>query len=423
MLNKIKKLSTAPYRGVRDFYPEEQFIHNHIFDTCRLVVEKFGYLEYSASVLEPEELYTSKSSEEIVKEQAYTFEDRGGRKVTLRPEMTPTIARMISAKKRELSFPLRWYSIPNLFRYERPQRGRLREHFQLNLDLFGLTGPEAEIEVITIAHSILRSLGLQEKDFSIRINNRKALWNFYIDFMGLDKKKYPALLHLLDKKDRISNEDFSSQIWELTGETFEKIEVAKRSKVGLALASETEDLLKALRERDVNNAVYDDGLVRGFDYYTGTIFEIFDTHPENKRSLFGGGRYDNLLDIFQEGRIPAVGFGMGDVTIRDSLKTHGLLPSYVSKTDLYICLLEKELAREANRLANFLRRQGLNVAVDYSGKKIGEQIKKADKDSVPFVLVLGDKETRSKIYSIKHLKTGKETLLGESEIPKFLKQA
>src|SRR4051812_4163166 len=165
-----KSLSTEPYKGVRDFYPEDMFIENYIFDIMRKTVEQFGYMEYGASILEPTELYKAKSGDEIVNEQTYSFKDRGDRDVTLRPEMTPTVTRMVAARKKELSFPLRWYSIPNLFRYEKPQRGRLREHFQLNVDLFGVDNANAEVEVISLASSIMKNFGAKSESFSIKIN-------------------------------------------------------------------------------------------------------------------------------------------------------------------------------------------------------------------------------------------------------------
>lgn len=253
----MPKLDTAPYKGVQDFYPEDMKVQNYIFNTWRQVAEQFGYEEYSASPLEPTEIYTEKSGAEIINEQTFTFTDRGNRSVTLRPEMTPTLARMVAARRRALKFPLRWYSIPNLFRYERPQRGRRREHWQLNVDLLGIAGIEAEVEIIKVAQQIMQSFGAEEKDFEIRINHADV-------------------------------ENFKS--------------------------------LGA-------NIVFDETLARGQTYYTGMVFEIFDTNKENARSIAGGGRYDNLLEIFDVEPVPTVGFGMGDITLQDFLETHGLMPN------------------------------------------------------------------------------------------------
>lgn len=250
----MSKLGTDPYKGVQDFYPEDMEIQKYIFNIWRKISEQFGYQEYSASPLEPTELYTEKSGAEIVNEQTFTFKDRGDRSVTLRPEMTPTLARMVAARRRNLKFPLRWYSIPNLFRYERPQRGRRREHWQLNCDLLGIAGLEADKEIVSMAYKIMREFGAKDEDFQIRMNNCDI-------------------------------NDFK--------------EVAP-------------------------NVAFDESLARGQTYYTGMVFEIFDTNKENSRSIAGGGRYDNLLEMFDIEPVPTVGFGMGDITLRDFLETHGL---------------------------------------------------------------------------------------------------
>lgn len=252
----MSKLGTDPYKGVQDFYPEDMRIQNYIFGVWRKVAEQFNYEEYGASLLEPTEIYTEKSGVEIINEQTFTFTDRGGRSVTLRPEMTPTLARMIAARRRNLKFPLRWYSIPNLFRYERPQRGRRREHWQLNCDLVGIAQIEAEKEILSLAYAIMKEFGVKDEDYEIRINNANI-------------------------------DDFK--------------EIA-------------------------SNIVSDFTLTRGQTYYTGMVFEIFDTNKENTRAIAGGGRYDNLLEMFEVNPIPAVGFGMGDITLRDFLETHRLGP-------------------------------------------------------------------------------------------------
>lgn len=283
-------LSTEPYKGVRDFYPEDMKIQNFIFKTWRDTVEKEGYEEYNASILEPAELYKSKTSEEIVSEQTFHFLDRGDREVVLRPEMTPTLARMVAGRRKSLKFPLRWYSIPNVFRYERPQKGRRREHWQLNADLMGVADTDGEVEIISLAYKIMKAFGARDEDFSIRINSRKAL---------------PAGTTMEDVRRMDHGEDLNIKI--------EKTE-------------EIENLLIELDKAGVKNVEFDPKIMRGFDYYTGMVFEVFDTSPENNRSLFGGGRYDNLLEVFGVEPVPTVGFGMGDITINDFLETHKLGP-------------------------------------------------------------------------------------------------
>lgn len=404
----MSKLSTDPYKGVRDFYPEDMFLEKHIFDIWRKVAEKFGYDEYSASILEPSELYKQKSGEEIANEQTYNFIDRGDRNVTLRPEMTPTVARMVSARRRELGFPLRWYSIPNLFRYEQPQRGRLREHYQLNVDLFGAAGIQADIEIISIAHEIMREFGASVDDFEIRISNRELIYK-KLELAGItDSKQKDDYISLLDKKEKMSSEEFQSKEIEIVG---------KNLSINLEEPDDyTQEILNNLEIIGISNAKFDPTLFRGFNYYTGMVFEIFDTNKENRRSLFGGGRYDNLTYLFDNESTPAVGFGMGDVTIRDFLETHDLLPKYKSTTDIYLIMIGEESRNVATSIASELRNYNLNVAIDISGRKIGDQIKTALKHKISNVLIVGEEEIKNQRYTLKNLATEKEHTVSIDEI-------
>lgn len=404
------KLSTKPYKGVRDFYPRDMFIQNYLFNTMREVAERYGYSEYSASILEPTELYKSKTSEEIVNEQTYTFEDRGGRSVTLRPEITPSAARMVAAKRRELAFPLRWYSIPNVFRYERPQRGRLREHWQLNCDIFGIPDLEADIEIITLSYEIMKAFGAEDDQFKIKIGSRSAL-DAYLLREGLNDTQKTAVFKVLDHKEK--SEQFEEELIQAAGK---KLDL----KLSADDTKEIDTCLAQLVKRGVGNASFDISIVRGFDYYSGIVFEVFDTAPENRRALFGGGRYDNLFEVFGSKNIPAVGFGMGDVALRDFLETHGLLPEYVPTTDLYLCVLGKEYNEYAQKLAKTLRKQGLNVSIDPTGRKAGDQIKTADKQGVPFVACVGENEEKNRKLKVKHLSSGTETELPEDKVGDFI---
>lgn len=309
-----KKLSAEPYKGVRDFYPEDVAVQNYIFSVWKRVAEKFGYQEYAASILEPAELYRSKGSDEIVNEQMFTFTDRGGREVALRPEMTPSLARMVAARRKSLKFPLRWYTIANCFRYERPQRGRKREHWQLNCDLLGIAGAEAEVEIISLAHAIMKALGAKDEDFVIKIGDRRIMEKA-LRANGVKGDDISSVFRLLDKKGKMPEEERLSAL--------EALGYAK-NKIISCWSAAVAELQKRLTDKKINNVEFDENVVRGFDYYTGMVFEVFDTHAENRRSLFGGGRYDNLLEIFGVEPIPTVGFGMGDVTIRDFLETHRL---------------------------------------------------------------------------------------------------
>ncbi len=413
-----KKLGTDSYKGVRDFYPRGKFVHNYILETMSRVCERSGYENYDASILEPSELYRSKAAEneEIINDQTYTFTDRGGREVTLRPEMTPTVARMIAGKKRELSFPVRWYSIPNVFRYERPQRGRLREHWQLNADIFGADGIDAEVDNIALAYNIMKEFGADDTDFEIRLNDRQLLNNVF-DSLDLDFEQRQNTMRIMDKKAKISAKEFSTELQKFLGEktkeTIAKIETT-HSNVRL------EELVSKLSKLGINNTVIDTSTVRGFNYYTGVVFEVFDTDPDNNRSMFGGGRYDNLTEMFGVEQICGFGFGMGDVTMQNFLESHNLLPKYVPATELIICVLDMTHVNKAQELAQTLRKQDINVAVNFSGKKLGDQIKAADKAGVPFIIPFGEKEASSDKVTIKHLESREEKELSASEIADFI---
>ncbi|MBX4192275.1 histidine--tRNA ligase [Candidatus Parcubacteria bacterium] len=408
-----KKISSEPYKGVRDFYPEDYATQKYIFSTWRKIAERVGYVEYEASILEPAELYKAKGAdnEEIVKEQTYTFVDRGDREVTLRPEMTPTVARMVAAKRRELGFPLRFFSIPNLFRYERPQRGRLREHWQLNVDIFGSRSLAADAEIIAVAYGIMRAFGAENKDFEIRVGSRAVLNNLITE-LGLSEDSAKQLFSLLDRRTKISAEEFGQGLADL-GVSADKI----------SSNEPPEDIAKILqdfRDAGIDNIVYDPSIVRGFSYYTGMVFEVFDTHPENNRSLFGGGRYDNLTQMFDDEPLPGVGFGMGDVTIRDFLAVRNLLPPYTPPTKVYIAIPSPELATEANTFAGrYLRPQGVNVAIDFGERKLSDQIKTATKHKIPYLIVLGPDEFTSGNVKVRDLTSGEEKIFTKELLAEF----
>lgn len=429
-----RKLSTEPYKGVRDLYPEEMFIHNHLAGVLRTAVERFGYEEYGASILEPAELYMAKSNEEIVEEQTYTFTDRGGREVTLRPEMTPTLARMVAARRKTLSFPLRWYSFANMFRYERPQRGRLREHWQLNVDLFGVAGSLAEAEVISVAVEILRSFGLTDAQFEVRIGNRKIILAVFNEVLKITGDTYPKMLRLIDRKEKLSSQTFEAEIEKLLGERknllLDFLEAKNLEWVSKMLThspqlaeviSEVDGLLVKLNNSGVSNCRFDSKLVRGFDYYTGSVFELYDLNPKNRRSICGGGRYDDLLIVFGVEPIPAVGFGLGDIVLCDVLETYGLLPSYRAKGELYLCIANSEQRNFTLELARKLRSTGLKVAVDFTERKLAEQIRYADKKGFSYICCIGPVEVKQNRFKLKHLSTRTEKELSLEEISVFVR--
>ena len=404
-------LSTDPYKGVRDFYPADWAMMGAMFARIRMTLTLWGYEEYNASPLERAELYEAKTSEEIVNEQTYTFTDRGDRKVTLRPEMTPTLARMVAGKRRELAMPLRWFSIGNRFRYERPQKGRLREFYQTDVDIVGLPEGEADIEINRLASEILKSFGATESDFVIRVNSR-ALLNAACTAAGLTGDDARQYLRLLDKKSKMAPEAFEAA----------RGSISTKDPLSLIDPKEMETLVATLTARGVGNVVFDPGITRGFDYYTGMVFEIFDTNPANPRAMFGGGRYDGLMALFSGEAIPAVGFGIGEVTLADFLETHGLTPKEdESAAQLYLGTPSKNDIPAAQAFADTLRAQGGRIFVNLTDRALGDQIKDAVKRSIPFFVAYGADEMANQTVRMKILTTGEEISLPISELPARLR--
>ncbi len=413
-------LATQPYKGARDFYPEDKRLQNYMFSVMRQTVERFGYEEYDAPILEPIELYAAKSGIEIVNEQTYVFEDRGGRRVAIRPEMTPTVSRMVAARRQELAYPLRWYSIPNLWRYERPQRGRLREHWQLNVDLFGLEGLTAEAEIIQTADSILKNFGATHDMYTIKLNSRKLIDYIMQDYLKVDDVQAQTLIKLIDRMHKIEHSAFVAEVDAMFNPS-QREAGASNKLLGLLkikqiehlpevirehpAARQLQELIKLLHDARITNVVFDSSLMRGFDYYTDIVFEVFDKHPDNNRSMFGGGRYDGLVGLFGVDPVPTIGFGMGDVTLQNFLEVHDLVPALRPETDLYVVLIGDVYAKAQAVIAD-LREMGLNIAVDSTGRKADKQIKAAAKKGLHYAMFIGEKELGDELYEIRNLLTG-----------------
>ena len=422
-------LSTQPYRGTRDFYPEDKRIQNYIFRTWRTVAERFGYEDYNAPMLEPFELFAVKSGQDLVNEETYQFTDRGGRNVVIRPEMTPSVSRMVAAKRQELAYPVRWYSVANFMRYDRPQRGREREFWQLNVDMFGVETLDAEAEIITMADTIMKAFGATSKMYTIKVNSRKLINFVMTEYLGLDVIQSSLMIKLFDKKEKITHEEFRDRAAEIFDEGKSK-EGLKR--IATLLSAKTmndlpkellessavkdvQTLFALLREHGVANAVFDISLMRGFDYYTGVVFEVFDNHPENRRSMFGGGRYDGLVGLFGVDPVPTVGMAPGATTMEDFLRSHDLLPKQQSTTEVYLVVLGNAL-KGAQKLAMQLREEGVNVEVDITGRKLDKQIKTAVKKKIPFILFIGEKELNEEIYPLKDVAIESEQKLSLERI-------
>ncbi|HSX31144.1 MAG TPA: histidine--tRNA ligase [Candidatus Saccharimonadales bacterium] len=429
-------LSTQPYKGARDFYPEDKRIQKYMFKKLREVSERFGYEEYDAPILEPTDLYLSKGNQEIIDEQTYTFADRGGRSVTIRTEMTPTVSRMVAARRQELAYPVRWYSIPNLWRYERAQRGRLREFWQYNADIFGVEGVEADHEIVLLADQILQSYGAKRDMYTIYLSSRKLVDELFAEYLGLDNTQKDTLVRLIDRMKKLPYESFVAQAdailtpTQRDGGTLDrllallkitKLEQLPEGFAGKPSVLSLKQLLTMLQEGRVTNAKFDVTLMRGFDYYTDMVFEVFDTDPENNRSMFGGGRYDGLVGLFGVEPVPTVGFAMGDVTLQNFLESHELLPKLHTEIDAYVVLIGDTMYDRAQSVLAELRRMGLTVAVDSTGRKLDKQIKTAVKKGIHYAVFVGDAELASGQFKLRNLADGTEETHGLERIVSIAK--
>ncbi len=413
-------MKTKALPGFRDFYPDDLALRAHIFRTWRTVATRYGFEEYDGPPLEPLDLYTTKSGDEIVG-QLYNFTDKGGRPVALRPEMTPTLARMVAARAGQLRKPIRWFSIPQLFRYERQQRGRLREHFQLNCDLIGEAGPLADAEVIALAIDVMRAFGLGPADFRVKISDRRVIAAL-LGALGLSQDQSAVMYQVLDKFLRVPEEVSMSRLTE-AGIPAKKVE----SILGLSRSGNWEMLegeagfnvaLGALRPlKEVKAALEAMGLgeyvdldlsvVRGLAYYTGTVFEIFDA-KRTMRAICGGGRYDNLVDAIGGVELPAIGFGMGDVVLGELLKDKGLIPADTSSIDVFLAFVTPGDLPHVLSIVRRLRDAGLRVEYALSPQAVGKQLKLADARHARLAVVVGpDERARGEIV-IKDLRTGSQ---------------
>lgn len=415
-------LSTQPYKGARDFYPEDMRLQKHMFGIMRTVVEQFGYEEYDAPLLEPTELFASKISEEILNEQTYTFTDRGDRSVTIRTEMTPSVSRLVAGRRQELAYPVRWYSIPNLWRYERPQRGRGREFYQLNVDLFGVAGIEADHEMIIIANAIMKAYGAKPDMYTIKINSRKLIDSLMKDYLVLDETQAQTLRRLIDRMRKMEFVEFTGLVDSIfnpsqrekgaTELLFKFLQVKTLADLPEELRENTsvkelQQLMHLLEGSGITNAEFDPSLMRGFDYYTDIVFEVFDNHPDNNRSMYGGGRYDGLVAQFGVEAVPTVGFAMGDMTLQNFLELHELMPKLQAGVDLYVVLIG-DVYERAQPVLKELREMGLKVAVDCTGRSADKQIKTALKKGINYIVFIGEQELADQQYTLKNLQTETE---------------
>ena len=417
-ITPMTTLSPQPYKGTRDWYPEDKAVQNYIFSTWKKTVEQFGFKEYGAPLLEPLEVYAAKSGDELAGEQTYAFTDRGDRTVAIRPEMTPTVSRMVAARRQELPYPARLYSIANFMRYERPQRGREREFWQLNVDTFGADDVAAEAETLLLADEIMKAFGASTNMYEIRVNSRELIEEMTRQYLGLDEVQAGQLVRLIDRKNKLPAEVFVASVREIL-ETDEKvarleavfsaesIETLPEGLAGGAAAGRVRELFAMLSSLGVSSARFDVTLMRGLDYYTGTVFEVFDVDPENNRSLFGGGRYDGLVGMFGVEPVSAVGFAPGLTTTELFLRSHNLLPDLGAGVDMYVASVG-DTALQTLQLAATLRSRGISVETDTTGRKFDKLIKMAEKKGATEIVFVGANEIESGEYKAKNLTTGEE---------------
>jgi histidyl-tRNA synthetase len=392
--------------GFRDFYPDDTALRNHIFAVWRAVAARYGFEEYDGPPLEPLEIYTQKSGPEIVG-QLYHFRDRGDREVALRPEMTPTLARMVAARAGGLKKPIRWFSLPQLFRYERQQRGRLREHFQLNMDLIGEAGPLADAEVIAAAIDIMRSLGLGPQDVRARLSDRRVLRTLLLAG-GVPEASLGAAFAAIDKVERESGDKLLAWLTEdggLTRAVAERVlelgglkgldrvrDAARKVQGGMEALEPLAECVAALEGMGLGAFVdVDLCIVRGLAYYTGVVFELFDAQ-RNLRAICGGGRYDGLLKALGDVDLPAMGFGMGDVVLGELIKARGLVPAAATGVDAFLVAVTAEDTSVILKLAHELRDQGVRVELSLKEQTIAKQLKLAAARNARFAVIIGPEE-------------------------------
>lgn len=419
-------LNLNPYKGMRDFYPEDQKIFNYIFDNLKEVVRSFGYKQYNAPMIESEELYLSKSSQEIVNEQTYSFLDRGNRKVVIRPEMTPSVARMVAAKRKSLNYPLRWYSVPNLLRYERPQNGRFREHWQLNVDIFGEDSVLAEIELLEVIYNIFKKFKASINDYTIRINSRILIENI-LDDLGVSKDNYLDVFRIIDKKNKIDSKSFKEELGKfikspkdidnllqfLAMNSLEQIPTKYKEGTSYKNLNQIFSYLK------LPNLVFDTSIIRGFDYYTDIVFEVTDNDPDNNRSIMGGGRYDHLIEQLGEDKLPIVGFGLGDSSFLNFLRAHNLIPELKNHQTLGVLIIG-DVYEGCSDLLNQLRGNNIDTVINFSNAKIGQKIKWALREDLKYVIVVGENELKTNKYNLKDLTNSTQEELTIEEIIKTI---
>ncbi|MFL5490151.1 MAG: histidine--tRNA ligase [Gemmatimonadales bacterium] len=424
-------MKTKPLPGFRDFYPADFALRAHIFQTWRAVAARYGFEEYDGPPLEPLDLYTAKSGDEIVG-QLYNFRDKGDRDIALRPEMTPTLARMVASRAGELRKPIRWFSIPQLFRYERQQRGRLREHFQLNCDLIGESGPLADAEIVALAIDCMRAFGLGPGDVRVRLSDRRVL-TALLRQRGVPAESLLKAFGFIDKVERLRGDEIESFSVDyhqalLPATVYDLLDIAKirgwdqlqKELENSAESSKTAEPLREVYQALTNMGLaefleVDLSIIRGLAYYTGVVFELFDA-GRTLRAICGGGRYDNLLKELGGVDLPALGFGMGDVVLGELLKDRGLAPANSVGIDVFVAFISKEDLAHVLALAHQMRDQGLRVEYALGPQALGKQLKLADARQAALAVVVGPDERARGQVVLRDLRNGTQETMSQTTL-------
>lgn len=420
-----QKLSTQPYKGARDFYPQDMRLRNYIFDTWKKVSKRYGYEEYDFPIIENFEVFASKTGEEIVNTQLYSFTDRGDRKVAIRPELTPSTVRMIAAKYQELQQPIRWFMIGNNWRFEKPQLGRGREFYQLEFNIFGIEDVTAELEVFSFIVDMMKEFGATQEMYGIRVSDRKLINALLIDTLKLNQESMTNVRRLMDKRNKLSKEDFFGALKDLGLDEFQcqKIEGFMDSTlenlsdvISPAILEQNKgynDLIKLFKLLNTSKidsfCKFDPGIIRGFDYSDGLVYELFDKNPNNKRSLFGGERFDRLINIFGDYDLPATGFAMGDYTTLEFLKNWNLIPQFECEIEYLVTLWPENSEKYLPitlETSSLLRQKKINtVCWLEDGSKLDKQLKYADKKGIKYAVIIGEEELETGTVTVKNLFT------------------
>ncbi|HOP26496.1 MAG TPA: histidine--tRNA ligase [Candidatus Sabulitectum sp.] len=428
-------LSTKPLGGMRQRYPEEFRVENYVTGKLREGSLKAGFEEYDGPVMEPLSLFAAKSGGELVERQSYTFLDRSEREVILRPEMTPSLARMI-AHRGELQLPVRWFSMPLCFRYERPQRGRVREFLQFNCDILGSSDLSADLEIMMVLGGIMESFKAPSSIYRIGWSSRRFMTSA-LERCGVPSESVQTVFAAVDRRDKMKPGPWRESLMEACGGS-EKIASMVEKLVGVESTGDPwlrelmegceshEEIVRfqdLLARSGVEGTSFSPAVVRGLDYYTGIVFELMDTGGENRRALCGGGRYDNLVGLFGSKKISGVGFGMGVLTLTLFLETYGLIPKTLESAhpaDLYVAVVSGDVLAEAAALARFFRGRGFRTMIDVSGRKIGRQFGEASRLGIPRIVTVGSEEVALGRFPMKLLADGTVTTGTPEELASFL---